>query len=217
MSRVIALGVVFLTIIVSGAAAGLWTSRWGESKALQKAAARLDRLPPSLGDSWDVQEGTLSEQEIAVAEIDGYVSRRYVHRRTGTIVSVLLLCGRSGPMSVHTPEICFAGAGFTQVGAQGAYEGPPGSRSEFQVLDFSKANVATPTLLRVFLSWGYNGEWAVPARPRFAFAGKPYLYKLYVTREMAKPNEPIKDDPATELLKDLLPQLQETLFAGSSS
>ena len=44
------------------------------------------------------------------------------------------------------------------------------------------------------------------------FAGKPCLYKLYVVREMAKPNEPINQDPATELIKELMPQLQEKLF-----
>ena len=120
-------------------------------------------------------------------------------------------------MSVHTPDICFAGAGFNGVRAPRIYEGPSGSRSEFQVHDFSKVNVANPTLLRVFLSWGHEGKWTVPAKPRFAFAGKPYLYKLYVTREMAKSNEPIQEDPARELLEELLPQLQEALFTDSSN
>jgi hypothetical protein len=217
MTRLIALGVVFSTVLLSGAAAGLWSGRWGESQALQKAVARLDALPRSLGDDWDVEEQTLSDREIAVAEIEGYASRRYTHRRTGARVSVLLLCGRSGPMSVHTPEVCFAGAGFTEVGAPRAYDGPSGPRSQFQVRDFRKVNVANPTLLRVFLSWGYEGVWAVPARPRFALAGKPYLYKLYVTRQMARPDEPLKDDPAGALLDELLPQLQKTLSPAPSS
>ena len=217
MSRFIALGVVFSVVLVSGAAAGLWGGRWGESQALQKAVTRLDRLPLSLGDNWEVQETTLSEREIAIAGIEGYASRRYVHRRTGASVSVLLLCGRSGPMSVHTPEICYVGAGFTRVGPERSYEGPSGSRSEFQVSDFRKVNEANPTLLRIFLSWGYEGGWAVPTKPRFAFAGKPYLYKLYVIRQMARPDETFKEDPATELLSELLPQLQKSLFTAASN
>jgi hypothetical protein len=210
-----ALGVVLLTVLVSGAAAGLWNGRWGESPTVQRAAARLDRLPLSLGSNWDVEETTLSAREVAVAAIEGYASRRYLNRRTGMILSVLLLCGQSGPMSVHTPDVCFAGAGYAPIGTQRLYEGPSGSHSEFRVCDFKKENVATPTLLRVFLSWGSKEEWTVPARPRLAFAGKPYLYKLYVSREMARPNEPINEDPATELIKELLPQLQETLWTGS--
>ena len=79
--------------------------------------------------------------------------------------------------------------------------------------DFRKSNVATPTLLRVFLSWGHKGVWSVPANPRFTFGGKSYLYKLYVVREMAKADEPLEQDPATELIKDLIPQLQEKLFS----
>ena len=105
MSRQIALVVVFLTILVSGATAGLWNGRWGESRSVREAAARLDHLPRSLGDNWDIEETTLSPQVVAVAEIEGYVSRRYIHRRTLSSVSILLLCGRSGPMSVHTPDI----------------------------------------------------------------------------------------------------------------
>jgi hypothetical protein len=217
MTRLIALGVVFSTVLLSGAAAGLWNGRWGESQTLQKAVARLEALPLPLGDNWDVSEATLSDREIAVAEIEGYASRQYIHRRTGASVSVLLLCGRSGPMSVHTPEICYAGAGFAGAGAPRTYDGSSGPRSQFQVRDFRKVNVANPALLRVFLSWGYEGGWAVPARPRFAFAGKPYLYKLYVTRQMARPDEPLKDDPAGALLEELLPQLQKALFPVPSS
>jgi len=215
MTRLVAFGVVFATVLASGAGAGLCTGRWGGSQALQTAVSRLDGVPLSLGTDWDVHEGgKLGEREVALAEIDGYLSRRYVHRRTGTMVSVMLLCGRPGPMSVHTPEICYAGAGFVEVGPAKAYTSPTEQPSRFQVRDFRKGNVATPTLLRVFLSWGQKGEWSVPANPRFAFAGKPYLYKLYVVREMAKPNEPVDQDPATELINNLILQLNEQLFRG---
>ena len=118
MTRLIPFGVVLVTVLASGAAAGLCTGRWGSSRTVQSAVARLDHVPLSLGTDWDVQEGTkLSEREIAVAEIDGYLARRYFHRRTGTFVSVMLLCGRPGPLSVHTPEVCYAGSGYDEIGS----------------------------------------------------------------------------------------------------
>jgi hypothetical protein len=173
-------------------------------------------VPLSLGSDWDVEEDRkLSEREGALAEIDGYLSRRYVHRRTGRIVSVLLLCGKPGPMSVHTPEMCYAGAGYDEIGSAKAYTAPTDSSCRFQVHDFRKNNVATPTLLRIFLSWGQRGEWSVPVNPRLAFAGKPYLYKLYVVREMAKADESLEEDPASELIRNLIPQLNEKLFADN--
>jgi hypothetical protein len=109
MSRLLAACVVFSTVLVSAAVAGLWTGRWGSSRALQDAVARLDEVPLTLGEAWDGQPEELSDQEVAVAEIDGYVRWRYVNRRTGAVVSMLLVCGRSGPVAAHTPDVCYAG------------------------------------------------------------------------------------------------------------
>jgi hypothetical protein len=215
MSRRIALGALLLVVLGSGALAGLWSGRWGNSQALDRAVARLGQVPPSLGTSWDVKEDTMSERELAVAEVSGYLHRQYTHRRTGTRISVLLVCGRPGPISVHTPEVCYAGAGYVQTSREKTRQGPADMLCQFQVRDFRHGNVARPTLLRIFMSWGCEGEWRIPARPRWAFAGKPYLYKLYVVRQMARPDEPVEKDPALDLMKELMPQLQETLFPGT--
>jgi hypothetical protein len=213
MSRLVAASVVLSVVLVSAAVAGLWTGRWGNSRALEEAVARLDGVPMSLGDGWDGQpENNMNEREVAVAEIEGYVRRRYVHRRTGAVVSMLLVCGRAGPIAAHAPEVCYAGAGFAKAGATREYGGEAGSRWRFEVLDFRKQDEAAPTLLRVFLAWGQGGAWSAPANPRVAFAGKPYLYKLYVVREMPRAGEPLEEDPAGAFVKELMPTLQEVLF-----
>jgi hypothetical protein len=215
MSRLIAVVTLLLAVLLSGAAAGFWSGRWGSPRSLREAAARLERVPLAAGEAWDGHLSQLSEGEIAVAEPEGYLLRRYVYRHTGAVVSVLLVCGRPGPLSVHRPEVCYAGAGYGQFGAPRAYEGPPGSRARFRVLDFQKLNAATPTSLRIFLAWGSEGEWSVPANPRLTFVRRPYLYKLFVAREMTRAGEPLEEDPAGELISVLLPQLQEALFAGA--
>jgi hypothetical protein len=215
LSRRIALGAVLLAVLGSGGAAGFWNGRWGSSPSVQQAASRLHRVPLSLGLDWDVQALTLSSRTAGIAELEGYLCREYFDRRKGTRISVLLACGRAGPISVHTPEICYAGAGYVRVGAPKSYEGAAGLPFQFRVCDFQKTNVATPTLLRVFLSWGFQGKWSAPANPRLTFAASPYLYKLYVVRSMSKANDPIDQDPATELIKELMPQLQKALFTRS--
>jgi hypothetical protein len=209
-ARLLAAGAVLVAVLGSGALAGVWTGRWGASQALRAAAARLDAVPLTLGDTWDGHAGELTEREIAVAELEAYLSRRYVHRRTGAAVSVLLVCGRPSAVAAHTPDVCYAGAGYAQVGAARAQDGPGGSR--FQVLDFRKRDVAAPTSLRIFLAWSDAGAWSAPANPRLTFAGKPFLYKLYVVREMARPDEPLDEDPIKGLLRDLIPQLEESLL-----
>ena len=53
-----------------------------------------------------------TRRTMARAGIKGCVYRRYRNPRTGESVSVLLVCGRGGPISVHTPDVCYAGAGY---------------------------------------------------------------------------------------------------------
>jgi len=215
MSRQIAVSTIFAAMVISGAAAGFWSGRWGSTQALREAAERLETVPLSLGNTWDSYPEELSDREVRIAELEGYVRRRYVHRQTGNIISTALVCGRPGPISVHVPEVCFTGAGYAVVGAPKEYKGPAGSTWQFKVQDFQKVNVATPTRLRIFMTWGHKQEWSVPAKPRLAFAGKPYLYKLYVVREMNRTDEPLDGDPAAEFIKELMPQLKEVLYRGS--
>jgi hypothetical protein len=215
MTRLIAVVTVLLAVPGSGLVVGFWNGRWGSLPAVDRAASRLERVPLSPGAEWDVRSRELSPLEVSIAELGGYLSREYIHRRTGTVVSVLLVCGRAGPICVHTPEGCYTGAGYVPAAAATRVASPGGFPGQFRVRDFRKTNVAMPTLLRIFLSWGYQGQWSAPDNPRLAFFGKPYLYKLYVIRAMSKPDEPIDQDPANELLKELMPQFQEALFTGS--
>jgi hypothetical protein len=214
MSRLIAFAVVLGAVLVSGAASGFQIGRWGGSRALQDAAARLDKIP-RLGGDWEDQSAELPERVVVQAELEGYAFRRYLNRRTGTMVSVLLVCGRPGPISVHTPEVCYGGQGYAVAGRPKSHTVQGEQPFRFQVLDLKKDDVATPGLLRVFLSWGSRGAWTVPARPRFAFFTRPYLYKLYVTREIADGKEPVDGDPCAEIIKELMPRLQETLFGDA--
>src|SRR4051812_29210625 len=101
-----------LLVVTFGVAEGLWTDRWGPSGDTALAAARLAQVPPTVGE-WDSQDQEMNPRAVATAELSGYLMRRYVHRRTGEVLSVLLVCGRPGPVSVHPPEVCFGGAGYT--------------------------------------------------------------------------------------------------------
>lgn len=198
-------------LLLSGAAAGLWTNRWGLSTSTAEASQRLASVPLDL-DGWETHEMTLSDAELRQAEVAGYVYRRYVNRRSGAVVSALVLCGRPGPLSVHTPDICYTGGGWEQKGT--SKYALPGGPFEFNVLDMRKPSPTAPSQLRLYMAMGSRGAWSVPDRPRIAYAGQAALYKIYVTYEAPSFSEAADQGPAVELLRALMPRLQQGLFAG---
>ncbi len=153
-----------------------------DSNALNAAVQHVASVPESIG-NWTSTSSTLSEREIEVAGIEGYIRREYRNAKTGYRINLTLLCGHSGPMSVHPPTACFEGVGYTLI------SGPtittvkhdtalPGQMNKSS---FRQGNASVPEIVRVFWGWGADGGWSAPANPRFSFRGQPFLYKLYVT------------------------------------
>src|SRR4051812_4852958 len=95
-----------------GVAEGFWTDRWHQSHAAYDAGRQLAGLPLAVGD-WEGAGGELDPRQVVKAELTGSILRQYANKSNGTTVTVLLVCGRPGPVSVHTPDVCFVGSGFT--------------------------------------------------------------------------------------------------------
>jgi hypothetical protein len=165
----------------------------------------------TLGD-WDGRVKELEDRTVALAEAAGYVRRQYVNRRTGSSVALLILCGRPGPLSVHSPEVCYDGTGYEELGGRTEYTEPGPPAAEFWVYRFRKRDSAIPVHLRVLHSWGAAGSWKAVESPRLAFAREHLLYKMYIVRELPNPDEPLKDDPALDFVRVLLPELQKFLL-----
>jgi hypothetical protein len=208
MSRVCAVLTVLAALVSSGVVQGLWTNRWASTAALERATARMAGLPMTLGD-WDGRPGEVDPRQLDVADVSGCLCRHYVNRRTGAVVTVLLLCGRPGPIAVHTPEVCYPGAGFAQVGGR-VKRAAPGQAGEFWAYRFQK-DAAVPERLSVLATWNAAGRWEAAEHPRAAFAAYPALYKLYLIRPVPPEDEPAEDGPSAEFLRALLPALGECL------
>jgi hypothetical protein len=199
-------------LVASGFVHGVWTNRWSVAGELHNASARLEALPMKLGD-WEGQANEFDARQLQVAEAAGHVSRRYVHRRTAAEVSLLVLAGRPGPLSVHRPEVCYVGSGFKQVGEAERWEGPaasPVQGSTFWASRFTRSGAA-PQTLRVLYAWGPAGDWVAAKNPRLEFARLPALYKLYVVRRLSTPDEPLDKDPALDFLRTAVPELRRCL------
>jgi hypothetical protein len=214
MSRWLPLLLLLAVVVGSGIAHGVWSNRWNVSDGPERAAARLSQVPITFGD-WDGRPGELPTRHVSVAELSGAHVCEYVNRRTGSVISALLVCGRPGPVSVHTPEICYTGAGYEVVGVRTRYSHPALPGASLWVCDFQKTNTATPERLRIFYGWSAQGEWSAPENPRLTFFRQPALYKFYVIRKLTQADEALEDDPAGEFLKVFVPQLQKSLFPAS--
>jgi hypothetical protein len=203
-----------LALLASGLVHGFWTDRWRPPAVTQMAAARLDDLPDELGD-W---KGTRLEVKPsqAGAGVAGYIQRRYVHRRTGVTVVLALVCGRPGPVSIHTPEACYVASGYT-VGPRSRVR-PDGEATadEFWTADAVRTNASDETRLRLFWGWNAGPGWVAADSPRLTFARQPVLHKLYVLRELGSPGDPARGEPCQDFLQVLLPELRRSLFAAGS-
>ena len=213
MRRVVPLLAALILLLGAGLVQGVWTRRWQKSAALEAAVARVKALPTEFGD-WRSEEQPVPANELALAGAEAAWVRRFTSPRQPKGILVMLLCGRTNAMCAHQPETCYSGAGFDIAAAPLYYtlhasKGAP--LGEFWTGSFVKQDPVDGAQLRIFWSWLADGKWQAPSWPRWFFAGKPYLFKLYVVRDVTVRPEKLEDDPAVSFMRQLLPILTEHL------
>jgi hypothetical protein len=203
-------------LVVAAVFEGMRSGRWGISEDLKAAAARLDRVPARFGD-WTSSDNPVDRKILERAEAAGSVSRVYRNAKTGSVVSVLLLCGRAGPIASHTPDICYAGLGYQMSGGELRKTlSPPAGPATYWSARFAK-DAADPGL-EVNWAWGdAAGTWVAAEAPRLEFASRPVLYKVYATRALApaatRSGTP-EPDPVHDFLTEFLPVVRTALDPG---
>jgi hypothetical protein len=141
------------------------------------------------------------------------VYRNYTNRKTGGVISIALVCGRPGPVSIHTPDVCYGASGF-KVGKRIEYtvkdalagDKPP----RFYSADMTKTTSTEKHQQRLFWTWRADGRWQVAENPRSRFSGLPVLHKFHVMRNMSS-EVPLEQEPCVEFLRLLLPELEKVL------
>jgi hypothetical protein len=213
MLRYFVLPTAVLVLIVSGVAHGLRINRWGAPRDLEAAGDRLATVPTVIGD-WESTPQQIDPRQLEVAEATAHLARRYVNRRTGDEVQILILCGRPGPVSLHPPTLCYQGSGYSIPKKPDPYtvENSAGPLGTMQTVQMVKDGPA-PEPLRVFWAWSNGGAFSAPDDPRITFIRAPFLYKLYVVRRMARTDESLQDDPSTGFIRELLSTLRTNLSA----
>jgi Protein of unknown function (DUF3485) len=213
MPRVLLILSVAVFVLGEGYLCGRWSGRWDGDQDPQTAEVLSSRLPLRCGD-WQGESQQLNPDIVERAGFRGYVLRRYVNQRSGAVVCVLLAWGRSGPLSVHTPEVCYGGAGFGMAAAPTRFaptvkEGS--TPAEFSKTTFTRQDSTSAERLRVLWSWNKGGGWEISDDPRWTFAGTPVLYKMYVAQPFFPRDEAADGADCVEFLRLFLPACNKAL------
>jgi hypothetical protein len=197
-----------VAVVAAGAAHGVYTDRWGRSPDRAAAVARLADVPKTIG-PWVGEDLPLDAEEVARAGVDGHLLRVYRHPAGRRAVTLFVVCGRSGPLSVHTPDVCYQASGYAMTTAP-AREPIPGTDANVWAATMTKPAAAVPEALTVRWAWRTTHPgWHAPDRPRMAFARAGVLYKVYALTDRTGP--PGRPDPAADFLGLALPALDRAL------
>lgn len=156
------MGVVVLVglTLLGGGIHGRMNRRWGASLDVQRVAEQLREFPTDIG-PWHMRESEpLSADVEAMLQCVGYVGRQYENRETGEVVSVALLLGPAGPISVHTPEVCYSSRDYTFRQARTRMKLGPGENPQDELWSTTlQSTRLDASYLRVYYGWSTGGAW----------------------------------------------------------
>ncbi|WP_417847626.1 exosortase-associated EpsI family protein [Thalassoglobus sp.] len=212
--RILPIGIGLLLIVATGVIHGIQTDRWGESTKVLEAARRLDQLPTEFGD-WSGTASEIPEKQLKVAEAVGHYSQKFTNTKDGRELSVMILCGRPGPISVHPPTVCFVGAGWGLQTTPAPVEFESPDAGSMWKGRFARVADGVPIAIETHWGWSADGKWMALDRPRLETAQYPYLYKMYVTVPFSNASEGDVKTTTDEFMESFLPLLNEALFQNS--
>ena len=191
--------------LVTGAVHGRFMQRWGPAPDLLAAARHLDTFPQQMGDWQLLKKEPMDESTVQMLSCAGYVNNRYQNRKTGDEVGIAIMLGPSGPISVHTPEVCYSSRAYAiQEPRQSiSLSGRDGRPHTFWSLLF-RTNTPSTDRLRVCYAWRGEEAWEASSNPRFEFAGRPFLFKLQIASLVPSDQADASHNPCADFLSAML-------------
>jgi hypothetical protein len=208
-------------LLVSGILQGRMTNRWDRPANLKTAAARLEQFASDIG-PWKLQKKVeMDPGAVEMLQCEGYLDRVYVNSETGQTASLAVIVGPPGPIAVHTPDICYSGAGYTSLGprqlvelvqanktAESKQTLEKGPAKETAWLQKLRSNDVRREELHVYYGWSDGGRWDAAANPRVTFAGRPLLYKFQLAVNQTTSAGTTDSDSGKEFLEFFLPAIE---------
>ncbi len=197
-------------LVASGVVHGMWTNRWSQTGQ----AEGKNLLAGIAHDVGDWKPGDF--ERINPAEIPANTrcdSRFFVPMKNGKPLRVSITSGSPAAVAVHTPDVCFLGAGWKLRGpvVRQTLSLPGGGAGSFWVGDFTKTTSTSSESIRVRWCWSADGNWVAPDYPRWVLARAPILYKLYLVHPLTEEEDLTREDPYRRFATELLPVLSQQL------
>ena len=207
---------VVAAILAASGAARLWQERRVE-RALELGRSSpfpLAELPMKLG-SWEGRAATLDPQIVRITGSTDLVARRYVDRRTGVGLDVIVLYGPTSDMMFHIPEVCYPSAGFEAM--PGVFERPIAVEGggpapvPFRSLAFTKGEGGLADSQEVYYSLRYDGRWTTRSASPKASRRIPGMYKVQASRRISGRERRDVDNPGEPFLAALVGEIEARL------
>lgn len=178
--QLVALMLVGLLTIGAAFLAGQVSGRGDDKFVESTRIANFERLPNEVGLWHHEQDAALDQTGIAMVQSEAHSARVYRHSVTGRKITVVALLGPTGPISAHTPRVCYSATGHQllseHVETIKAPSASDAATAEFSCSRWRKAELSDR--LTVLHGWSTGRGWEAPTYPRIAFAGKKWLYSL---------------------------------------
>ncbi len=218
MRRTVAIvAVAVLLVAGNGVVHGLITHRWTKPVDHSALADALAAVPLKCG-PWRGKPVPVDPVVRRAAEAAGVFQASYVNEQTNDLVTVLVLSGDPGPMSVHMPEHCYAGLGYQQQGDVERVTVEAGNRQlQFRrVALVRQTHEGVPERITVYHGWYDGQEWSAPALPRLVFANSRFLIKLYVSTPPVPEGADV-EDPVPEFLPFICEAIEQQVAQATQS
>jgi hypothetical protein len=202
--------VLVCATVLGGVIHGRMSGRWGAHSVMKELASRLQKLPNKVG-PWQMRAPQpLSEAAERTLECAGYISGQYENEETGEVVSMFVLLGPAGPISVHTPDVCYSSREYIVRKSPKKIQLSlaEGLKNELWVTTMQSTQLDA-SCIRVYYGWSTGGAWSAPNVARFAFAGQPYLYKIQVSEQLPTADSDESSDASRKFLKAMLPVVKD--------
>jgi len=212
----ISIAVLLVSTIATGWLQGSLANRWGPPPTTNKAADELHRaLLPEVG-NWRVRhEGEISRDVLEMLQSPASIFRVYEHQQTGDLITLMVVLGPTGPISVHTPEICYSSRDYTLDGERHKIVLKNNQGDDHTLWDLSLKSNREGTPLRVLYGWTSGTHWDAAQYARYSYGALPHLYKLQLTVSTSSVARSSDFDPARDFLVNFLPQLGSYLVEAS--
>lgn len=212
----VGLCVLLALTLVSGFVQGKLTNRWGRPADLTAAAEQFRQIPTEFGE-WQLQKPEkMSDIVVDMLQCAGYINGSYVNRSTGEVVNAFVILGPPGPISVHTPEVCYSSKNYeiSESRSRVKIGDPKTSQNELWAMTL-RSNDVSADLLRVYYGWGNAGHWTAPESPRVTYGGDSLLFKIQLAAYLPPDTDLNQQDTCRRFLEAFLPVLNPAIFAIS--